>query len=245
MVPSEPATELKIIDNKAGTGQAIVAHDTVTVQYVGCGQITAKQFDASWDSGQAATFSIDQVIKGWTQGLVGMKIGGQRTLVIPGELAYGASPTSPDIKPDETLVFVIDLVAIKQAADPAVLEAINKRGKPTVKVPDTAATELKITDDVAGTGAEVKAHDSVTVHYVGVGQVSKKQFDASWDRGKTIDFSIDGVIKGWTQGLLGMKVGGRRTLVIPGSLAYGANPPSTDIQANETLVFVIDLVAIA
>jgi peptidylprolyl isomerase len=124
------------------------------------------------------------------------------------------------------------------------LAAITARGKPKVTVPSAPATKLEIHDDIVGTGATVKPHDQVTVHYVGVGQSSGKQFDASWDRGQPASFSLDQVIPGWGQGLVGMKVGGRRTLVIPGALAYGASPPTPDIKPNETLVFVVDLVSI-
>jgi peptidylprolyl isomerase len=125
------------------------------------------------------------------------------------------------------------------------LAEITARGKPTVTVPKQPADKLEIHDDIVGTGATVKPHDTVTVHYVGVGQLSGKQFDASWDRNQPTQFSLDEVIPGWGQGLVGMKVGGRRTLVIPGNLAYGASPPAgSGIQANETLVFVVDLVSI-
>ena len=142
-------------------------------------------------------------------------------------------------------MFTVDLVAIKPGPDPAIIEAINRRGKPKVTIPAAPATELKITDDVVGTGAEITAGATVTVHYVGVGQISKTEFDSSWKRGEPSEFNVDQVIKGWSKGLLGMKVGGRRTMVIPGALAYGANPPGASIKANETLVFVVDLVAIA
>lgn len=124
------------------------------------------------------------------------------------------------------------------------LAEIEQRGKPEVTVPPAPATELKITDVVEGTGPAVQPTDSVTVHYVGVGQQSGKEFDSSWSRGETITFPLDGVIQGWSEGLVGMKVGGRRELVIPGALAYGANPPSPDIAPDETLVFVVDLAAI-
>jgi peptidylprolyl isomerase len=130
-------------------------------------------------------------------------------------------------------------------ASAAALKDIEDRGKPTVTVPDSPATALQVTDDVVGNGAEVTPGSSVTVHYVGVGQQSGKEFDSSWSRGQTVSFPLNGVIKGWTDGLVGMKVGGRRTLVIPGDQAYGANPPSADIQPNETLVFVIDLVSVS
>ena len=85
----------------------------MTVHYVGCGQQSAKQFDSSWDTGKPATFALNEVIPGWSQGLVGMKTGGRRTLVIPGNLAYGASPPDSSIAPNETLVFVVDLVSVQ------------------------------------------------------------------------------------------------------------------------------------
>ncbi len=255
LLPKSPASELGIKDNTVGSGPAIEEHATVTVNYIGCGQLSGKQFDSSWDSGQPATFSIDQVIPGWTKGLLGMKVGGRRTLTIPGALAYGATPREGSgIQPEETLVFVIDLISIRppvattttKPADPAVVAAIDKRGKPTVTLPDAPATDLIIVDDVVGTGAEITPGATVTVHYVGVGQLSKQQFDASWDRGLPATFSINQVIPGWTKGLLGMKVGGRRTLTIPGELAYGATPrDGSGIQPDETLVFVVDLVAVA
>jgi peptidylprolyl isomerase len=121
---------------------------------------------------------------------------------------------------------------------------VEARGKPTVTVPDAPATELVITDDIEGTGDEVQAGDTVTVHYVGVGQQSGEEFDTSWGS-DPVTFPLDGVIKGWTEGLVGMKVGGRRTLVIPADLAYGDNPTSPDIAPGETLVFTIDLVGIS
>ena len=125
------------------------------------------------------------------------------------------------------------------------LSEIKARGKPTVTVPKQPADKLEIHDDIVGTGATVKPHDTVTVHYVGVGQTDGKQFDVSWDRGQPTQFPLDGVIPGWGEGLVGMKVGGRRTLVIPGNLAYGNSPPAgSGIEPNETLVFVVDLVSI-
>lgn len=119
--------------------------------------------------------------------------------------------------------------------------------KPTIEIAETAGNvdSLIIKDIVEGSGAAVQATDNVTVNYVGIGALSRQQFDASWDAGTTASFPLNGVILGWQQGLLGMKVGGRRLLVIPGDLAYGATPPGgSGIQANETLIFVVDLVSI-
>ncbi len=122
---------------------------------------------------------------------------------------------------------------------------IEGRGKPSLAAQDPV-TELVITDDVVGSGDEVTPGATVTAHYVGVSASSGAQFDASWDRGAPISFPLDGVIQGWSQGLLGMKVGGRRTLVIPGHMAYGSNPPpGAGIAPNETLLFTVDLVDVS
>jgi len=122
---------------------------------------------------------------------------------------------------------------------------IEGRGKPSLAAQEPV-TELVITDDVVGGGDEVTPGATVTAHYVGVSASTGAQFDASWDRGAPISFPLDGVIQGWSQGLLGMKVGGRRTLVIPGHMAYGSNPPpGAGIAPNETLLFTVDLVDVS
>lgn len=123
-----------------------------------------------------------------------------------------------------------------------VRDEIESRGKPSLDATD-AVSELVVTDEVVGVGDEVTEGATVTAHYVGVSASTGAQFDASWDRGAPISFPLDGVIQGWSEGLLGMRVGGRRTLVIPGAMAYGANPPpGAGIAPDETLVFTVDLV---
>jgi peptidylprolyl isomerase len=84
----------------------------VTVNYVGVGQQSGTVFDSSWQRGQPATFPLDGVIQGWSQGLVGMQPGGRRLLIIPAELAYGDAGAGADIAPGETLVFVVDLIEV-------------------------------------------------------------------------------------------------------------------------------------
>lgn len=109
-----PPKKLVIKDLKQGSGQAAKAGDTVSVQYVGVNYADGKQFDASWDRGQPFSFQLGagMVIRGWDQGVAGMKPGGRRELIIPPDLAYGAQGAPPDIPPNATLVFVIDLVSI-------------------------------------------------------------------------------------------------------------------------------------
>lgn len=119
--------------------------------------------------------------------------------------------------------------------------------KPVVAVPDAAPpAQLTYTDLVVGEGEEVPAGAEVTTHYVGVAWDSGEQFDSSWDRGEPISFPLSGVITGWQDGIPGMRVGGRRLLVIPPKLAYGDQaPPGANFGPGATLVFVIDVVAAA
>ena len=120
--------------------------------------------------------------------------------------------------------------------------------KPKVEVPSgDPPTTLEKKDISVGTGAEAAAGQKVSVQYVGVAYSTKKQFDASWDRGaEPFNFTLGagGVIPGWDQGVPGMKVGGRRQLVIPPDLAYGPEGYPPLIGQNETLVFVVDLVSV-
>lgn len=104
-----------------------------------------------------------------------------------------------------------------------------------------APTELVITDVEVGTGAEAKPGDRVEVHYVGVDFESGEEFDSSWNRGESIEFPLAGLIKGWQDGIPGMKAGGRRELICPPHLAYGPAGGGHRLSGR-TLVFVIDLI---
>ena len=115
--------------------------------------------------------------------------------------------------------------------------------KPEIDFPTAPAPpDLVIRDITVGTGAEAVAGARVTVHYVGVEFGSGEQFDASWDRGEPIEFPLTGLIQGWQDGIPGMRVGGRRELVIPPRLAYGT--AGRHRLAGMTLIFVIDLLAV-
>ena len=117
--------------------------------------------------------------------------------------------------------------------------------KPEIDFPgDAAPTELVIEDLSLGDGAEARAGDSISAHYVGVAHSPGEEFDASWGRGAPLDFTLGRgqVIKGWDDGIVGMKVGGRRKLVIPAALAYGDRGAGGVIKPGEALIFVVDLV---
>ena len=110
---TEPVRELEIIDVEVGQGDEVQPGATITAHYTGALVKNGIIFQSSHDFGQAISFGLDQVIKGWTVGVPGMKIGGTRRLIIPAEMAYGASSPAKNIPANSDLVFDIDLVAIK------------------------------------------------------------------------------------------------------------------------------------
>jgi peptidylprolyl isomerase len=123
-----------------------------------------------------------------------------------------------------------------------------KKTKPTVEAPDCSAPETLVVNDLeTGTGAVAQSGDEVSVQYVGINFADGQEFDSSWSRGaKPFPFTLGAgqVIPGWDQGIEGMKVGGRRELIIPPDLAYGESGQPPSIGPNETLVFVVDLQAV-
>jgi peptidylprolyl isomerase len=109
-----PPTDLVLEDITVGDGEEATAGHNVSVQYVGVSWSTGQQFDASWDRGDAFEFRLGrgQVIQGWDEGVAGMKVGGQRRITIPPEKGYGARGAGGVIGPNETLVFVVDLLGL-------------------------------------------------------------------------------------------------------------------------------------
>ncbi len=131
------------------------------------------------------------------------------------------------------------------ANPPTVSAATDQKTAPVLgpgKPPPPTSLETK--DLVVGTGAVAKASDTVEVQYVGANYTDGKNFDSSWSRGQPASFPLPGVVPGFSQGIVGMKVGGRREIVIPPALGYGATGSPPAVAANETLVFVVDLLAI-
>ncbi|MEU4084428.1 FKBP-type peptidyl-prolyl cis-trans isomerase [Streptomyces aureus] len=119
--------------------------------------------------------------------------------------------------------------------------------KPEIDFPEgEPPADLEIKDIWEGDGPEAKSGQNVTVHYVGVAFSTGEEFDASWNRNSPFRFPLGGgrVIKGWDRGVEGMKVGGRRQLTIPAHLAYGDQSPTPAIKPGETLIFVVDLIAV-
>jgi peptidylprolyl isomerase len=119
--------------------------------------------------------------------------------------------------------------------------------KPSVTIPEGDPPDSLVTEDITvGDGPEAERGKSVNVHYVGVAWSNGEQFDASWDRNQSFDFRLGAgqVIRGWDDGVAGMKVGGRRRLTIPPDLGYGSRGAGGVIKGGETLVFVVDLLGV-
>ena len=120
--------------------------------------------------------------------------------------------------------------------------------KPEIEFPGAEPpADLVVIDVTEGDGAEATSGSTVSVHYVGVAHSTGEEFDASWNRGEPLEFKlgVGMVIAGWDQGVQGMKVGGRRRLVIPPHLAYGDRGAGGVIKPGETLVFVVDLIGVS
>ncbi len=118
---------------------------------------------------------------------------------------------------------------------------------PAITLPEQAPpAELQLVDLVEGDGEEAPAGSTVTVNYAGVSWTNGgRGFDSSFERGQPLTFPLSRVIAGWQQGIPGMKVGGRRLLVVPPEMGYGAQSPSPAIAAHDTLVFVVDLLRVS
>ncbi len=237
-IPAPVATPvLEKIDTVVGTGNEAVTGKTVVVHYTGwlrdpqAENQRGKSFDSSVGR---APFSFNlgegRVIRGWEQGVPGMKVGGKRTLMIPSTLAYGSRGAGKGvIPPDADLIFDIELLDV-------------------IKMPEVEKIDSKL-----GKGDEAKSGNTVTVHYTGWLRDPKakgqkgKEFDSSVKR-EPFSFTINGgeVIRGWDLGVQGMKVGGKRTLIIPAALAYRAREVGNGlIPANSDSIFELQLLTVS
>ncbi|WP_170305584.1 FKBP-type peptidyl-prolyl cis-trans isomerase [Pseudoduganella ginsengisoli] len=259
-IPAQPAPPYKtnLIEGK---GDTVVAGDLATVNYTGYLYDSTKpnsrgtEFEKGTRSFAPGTGAVlpgtNYSLLGWDQEVPGMRVGGKANLVLPYNLAYGVheytSPTGIKVPVYTPVVFEVEVVSVKKAS------------------PSAAVT---IADITVGTGAAVEYSKTYAAKYTGWLYDSSKagcsatQLDAAKDcKGAQFDtntsgtftFSLNGgLIKGWDRGVLGMKVGGKRTVVIPPELGYGSTPQTktengvttTTIPANSTLVFEIELVSV-
>lgn len=224
---------------RAGTG-TVHPHrwDKVTVHYTGW-MTNGKMFDSSVSRGEPATFPLDEVIAGWTEGVQWMVVGEARRLWIPAKLAYGETARQPG-GPSGMLVFDIELLDIIPGKRP--LEPPSDVASPPKNATKTASGLAYVTLTKGSGKVHPYARDRVRVHYSGW-TTDGKLFDSSVARGEPTEFPLNGVIKGWTEGVRLMVVGDKTRFWIPGELAYG-NSPSRPGVPSGTLVFDIELLEI-
>ena len=217
------ASGLQYVVEKEGDGAQPSASDEVTVHYTGK-LLNGTVFDSSVNRGEPATFPLNRVIPGWTEGVQLMKEGAKYTFFIPSDLAYGAGGVPNVIPPHSTLIFEVAEFATDSTY---------------VRTP----SGLKYMIEKEGTGAMPGATDQVTVHYTGR-LLDGSVFDSSVMRGEPATFPLNGVIAGWTEGLQLMKEGSKYVFYIPSDLAYGARGAGNDIPPYADLIFEVELIKV-
>ncbi len=246
-IPAELPAELVITDLVVGDGPAAKVGDTVEVNYVGVRSADGAEFDNSYDRGSTfpVTLGANTVIQGWEQGLVGIQAGGRRQLDIPAELAYGDSPPGGDvIQAGDALTFVVDAVSVTAGID---VPAADPADKPVVEItPTSGTTDLQITDLVDGDGETAAAGQTVYIQVTAYRGDTAAELNSTWDAGDAAKYVLDDTtLPGLVKGITGMKVGGRRLLVLPPAEAFGdAGNPSIGLDAGVDLILVVDLVAL-
>lgn len=247
--------EYKLTETKVGTGDLVAAAgDTVTIKYTGylydanasANGYRGAKVRSTYDDNTSVTYtvgvgSLGGIGPGWDMALVGMRAGGTRTAILPANLAYGATAYEavvvngvvkyPAIPANSPIVFDFEMVNVSKAV---------------VVTPVPPPTTLVIKDVVTGTGDTVVAGKTLTVAYslylYDAGSVTLRSAVKETNASYSFVFGTGAVIKGWDQGLAGVKVGGSRTLTIPPDLAYGSTGQGS-IPANATLVFDITVIS--
>jgi peptidylprolyl isomerase len=256
-----PSKDLAVKTVVAGGGRTVAEGDYIQANYLGQVWDTAKVFDNSYDRKTPLVIQLAQgsIIDGWRYALTGKKLGSRVQFSVPPAWGYGEQGQSQaGIKGTDTLVFVVDLQGTfnatssakgtEVAQDDANLPKVgtNTDGKaPSVEIPKTDPPKKLVANYVIeGDGTEVGAQDSVLVQYKGVQWTGGKEFDSTYGRKALTSFSLQQVVKGWSQGLTGKKVGSRVLIVIPPDLGYGDTPPEgSGIAKGATLVFTVDILA--
>lgn len=245
---TESGLQYRVISEGPEGGVSPTERDTVTVMYEGR-LPDGQKFDSSYDRGSPATFPLNGVIRGWTEGLQYMSEGDEFMFYIPTELGYGQNPRPGGvIQPGDDLVFRVALQGVQQAPPPKEVdaeawatyvpwdssnEAVKKTG---------SGLEFVILDSGDQDGASPVNGEVVVVHYEGRLAESGETFDSSFERGEPALFPSDRLIDGWVEGLALMKPGDRWLMYIPAELGYGAaGTPGGPIPPNADLIFEVEM----
>ncbi|MEU7056463.1 FKBP-type peptidyl-prolyl cis-trans isomerase [Streptomyces sp. NPDC046197] len=257
----EPSKDLAVKTVIAGGGPTVAENDYIQANYLGQVWATGKVFDNSYDRRTPLLIQLAQgsIVDGWRYALAGKKAGSRVEFAVPPTLGYGPQGnTQAGIKGTDTLVFVVDLLATfnsKSSAQGKVVPQNNadlpKVGTntdgnaPSIDVPKKPAPKDLVANYVIeGDGEPVTADNTVLVQYKGVLWDTGKEFDSTYSRHALTSFSLQQVVKGWSQGLTGKKVGSRVLIVVPPALGYGDNPPpNSGISKDSVLVFSVDILA--
>ena len=256
-----PQPAYKVTETTVGTGLTAAAGDLVVMNFVGYlydatkGDGKGAKVESSVDTGKTAspfTIGVGAVPPGWDQSILGMKVGGKRTAILPANLAYGpvahialpavGNNTYAAIPANSPLVYDFELVDVTKAVIPVVVPP---------------PTTLKIDEVLVGSGADALAGKTVAVRYTGWvydgtrANLKGAQFDSNITSASPFSVVLSSsplqVIEGFNTGVLGMKVGGKRTITIPPSLGYGTTAQAGNtapIPANSTLIFDIELISV-
>ncbi len=227
-----PPTRLVIKELKRGSGDRASAGDEVTVAFAGADYRTGVERWASRGHLDPFTFQLGggAVMPGWERGLTGMRVGGRRELVLPSKLASG----------EGARIYLVDLLAVHhQTKTPIAIGASDgpqDPGKPSVRIPNrTASNRLLVEELRKGSGRAVEAPAEVTVKYIGIDYKTGLAFFNAWGPDRVSRLSLEDPRNVWAIGISGMRVGGRRRLIVPARLAYGSG----------ALIYTVELLSIA
>ncbi|MFJ2113475.1 MULTISPECIES: FKBP-type peptidyl-prolyl cis-trans isomerase [unclassified Streptomyces] len=255
----KPPEKLTVDVLSEGDGTKVKKGDAIQVNYLGQSWDSVKPFDNSFDRKTPfdLTLGAGMVIKGWDQGLEGQKVGSRVELGIPPDLGYGAQGQG-DIKPNATLVFVVDILKATQVPttakgtvvpqDDKALPVVgtNDDGKePKVTIPKDGTPPEKLVSNyvLESKGDVVKESDTVVLNYAAYLWKDAKQFDSTYKTGRTTTFPLPQLtLKGLKSGIVGKKVGSRVLIVVPPDQAFG-DQEQQGIPKNSTLVFAVDILA--
>jgi peptidylprolyl isomerase len=235
----DPPKDLVVKDLREGEGQVARKGDLVVTKLV-AEYVTGKFLESSWKDGPFIFhLGKEEANPGWEKGIPGMRVGGRRLLIVPPDEGSRFG-TVGNGEPDDTLVYLVELEAVL----PPELE---NRKEPRLTPPkQPPPAELEVRDLEEGTGPAAEDGDLLTVEYVGI-YYDGRHFTNSWKRKKPFQFQLGAnevmINPGWEKGLQGMRVGGRRELVVPPKLQYRGETPA-GLKPEDSLIYVIDLIGI-
>lgn len=242
-------TESKVVEEGPGDGDAAKSVSTVTIDYVLINASDSVEVDSSWETGKPATFALNQVFPALSTGLEGAHAGDRVLVTVASEDGFGDNGNGTTIRAGDSLVVVADVTKVSNPA-PIPREQLPTLEEDADGLPQKFTAKPATPSDVGllgvyvvtkGKGPKVEAGQTLTVEYLGQVWPDGAVFDESFSAKEPVSLSLDQVIPGWQQGLVGQTVGSRVILTIPSDLAYGAAGSGETIPPNTDLIFVIDI----